>query len=248
VRVLIRFATLSMLLTFTACRGATEATSRVTYNVVAPAAPCRGCTLDAPSTRTDELPLLVTLHGDREHASSAAEKWRAAALARGFVVLSLECPADHGCSDGKWYMANLAPAWVSEQIDMVARDLPIDRTRRYLAGWSGGASYAGMNAPAWDGVVSAVVYHGGGQPPLGSEACPPGHVPAYFLVGDANPAHAAAQKLKNYLTRCNQPVTWDLLPGAGHKGEADALDRAKADRILTWLDAQADGTDALAGS
>jgi hypothetical protein len=43
-------------------------------------------------------------------------------------------------------------------------------------------------------------------------------------------------------------VTWDLLPGAGHKAEAEALDRAKADEILTWLDVHADGTDVFAGS
>ncbi|CAN5802333.1 hypothetical protein BH11MYX3_BH11MYX3_03040 [soil metagenome] len=235
-----------------ACREAPAAASgRVTYTVVTPAAPCAGCTLAAPSERSGDLALLVTFHGDREHAtSSPATKWRDAAIARGFVVLGLECPVSLGCVDGRWYIANPSPSWVAEQIDAVARELPIDRSRVYLAGWSGGASYLGMNAPAWDGKAAAVVFHGGGQPPLASDLCPVGQLPAYFLVGDENPAHGATKRLRTYLDRCKQELAWELLPGAGHHDEAQALDRAKADQIISWLEshAHAPGHDLVAGS
>ncbi len=224
--------------------GSSAASGRVTYTVVTPAAPCAGCTLAAPSERSGDLALLVTLHGDREHArSSPAANWRDAAVARGFVVLGLQCPVSLGCEDGRWYKANPSPSWVAEQIDAVARELPIDRSRVYLAGWSGGASYLGMNAPAWDDQAAAVVYHGGGQPPIAGDECPGGQVPAYFLVGDGNPAHGAAKRLRSYLDRCKQELTWDLLPGAGHHDEAVALDRAKADQIIDWLEDHARPAD-----
>ncbi len=237
-----------------ACRASSSAAAeRVTYTVVTPAAPCAGCTLDAPTARSGDLALLVTFHGDREHAgSSPAANWRDVAVARGFVVLGLECPVSLGCEDGRWYKANPSPRWVSQQIDAVARQLPIDRTRIYLAGWSGGASYLGMNAQAWDGTFAAIVFHGGGQPPIGNNECPGGQLPAYFLVGDGNAAHSATKRLRSYLDRCKQELTWDLLRGAGHQDEAVALDRAKAHQILDWLEGHAlridRGSEMLAGS
>jgi hypothetical protein len=93
-----------------------------------------------------------------------------------------------------------------------------------------------MHAAKLDGLFAAVVFHGGGQPPLGSTACPVRAMPAYFLLGDANPAHGAAVRLRDYYRRCAQELTWELLPGAGHPSEDKALDRAKAAKILEWLE------------
>ena len=231
-----RFA-LVFLLGLAACsERSVVASERVTYTVVTPEPPCRGCTVDAPTSRTGQLPLLVVLHGNKEHAESAAARWRDVAVARGWVVLGLECPREDGCDDGKWYAWNGAPSWIEHQVNAVASQLPIDRSKRYLAGWSGGASYIGMNAHRWNG-FAAVVFHGGGQPPRGGGAdCPSSTLPAYFLVGDGNPAHPAAVRLKNYLEKCGQPLSWDLLPGAGHQAERQALDGEKVSSILDWLD------------
>jgi poly(3-hydroxybutyrate) depolymerase len=232
-----------LLLGIAGCReGSSVASERVTHSgapadvaVVQPTPPCRGCTIDAPANRTGELPLLVVLHGNREHAPAAAARWRSAALERGWVVLSLECPREDGCDDGKWYAWNRAPSWIRDQIRALARQLPIDPSRRYLAGWSGGASYLGMNAHRLDG-FAAVVFHGGGQPPRGGDDCPSASLPAYFLVGDGNPAHPAAVRLKRYLEKCGQQLAWDLLPGAHHGAEDKALDHDKALAILDWLE------------
>src|SRR5258706_14386517 len=38
---------------------------------------CKGCVLELPAD-DDPAPLVVILHGDREHAGPAAERWRAA--------------------------------------------------------------------------------------------------------------------------------------------------------------------------
>jgi predicted esterase len=154
-------------------------------------------------------------------------------------VLGLECPRERGCDDGKWYEWNPAPSWILEQVDALAKQVPIDRSKRYLAGWSGGASYLGMNAHRLKG-FAAVVFHGGGQPPRGGvDDCPNGSLPAYFLVGDGNPAHPAAVRLKSYMEKCGQELAWDLLPGAHHGAEAKALDHDKAHAILEWLDRRA---------
>jgi len=240
----IRFAgylTLGLTLGLTGCGAASgDETERVTHNVVA--TPCSGCTVDLPSKRTDPQPILVVLHGNNESASAAAARWREAALARGIAVVGLQCPRDRGCEDGKWYAWSETPAFVLDALAKIGGDLHIDPARTYLAGWSGGASAIGQHLDAWK-PFSAIVIHGGGQPPADG-ACPPHATPAYFLVGDANPAHGAAVKLREHLEHCAGPLEWDLLPRAGHADEKRALDREKAEHILDWLDAHA--TDSIA--
>lgn len=199
-------------------------------------APCSGCTLDVPRWRGPR-PLLVVLHGDGEHAGDEAARWKSVALPRGWVVLSLECPRERGCADGSWYQWRGAPDWIHAQVDAVVRKFAINRRRIYLAGWSGGATYLGMNAASWAPEFAAVVFHGGGQPPA-DEACPARRLPAYFLVGDRNPAHPAAERLRSYFARCKQEVRWDLVTEGDHTEEDHALDRRKAARILAWFAAR----------
>jgi dienelactone hydrolase len=170
------------------------------------------------------------MHGDHERASVAADRWRHAAQADGWAVLSLQCP----CESESWYKWDGSPSWIRAQVDAVARKIAVDRDRIYLVGWSGGSTYIGMNAAAWSNDFAAVVIHGGGQPP-DDDACP-SHLPAYFLVGDRNPAFPAAKRLRAYLETCGQEVHWDLVEGADHHEEDEALDRSKARKILGWLE------------
>lgn len=207
------------------------------FRVVPPAPPCEKCTIAAPTEAARPLPLLVVMHGNHEDAATAATRWQDVAVERGYVVLSLHCPRGAGCDDGMWYRWKTTPAWITEQVRAVIRAMPIDQTKIYAAGWSGGATAIGMHAPVLDEMFAGVVFHGGGQPPLTTKECPARALPAYFLVGDANPAHPAAVRLRDYFERCNQELTWDLLPGAGHGREDEALDRAKAGEILDWLEA-----------
>jgi poly(3-hydroxybutyrate) depolymerase len=198
---------------------------------------CDGCTLDVPS-RKGPVPLLVVLHGNHETAADAAKRWRSAALARGWAVLALQCPRAQGCDDeARWYKWGGAPSWIFDQIAQARTRHAFDAKRMYLAGWSGGASYMGMMAPHWEHRFAAVVFHGGGQPPGDADACPR-HLPAYFLVGNENPDHGAARRLRDYWQSCGQEVRWDLIDGAGHAEEAAALDTAKAMHILGWLESR----------
>jgi len=225
-------------LALAACREASSDEGK-TFRVVSPAPPCEKCTLDAPTEATRSLPLLVVMHGNHEDAATAAKRWKDVAIERGFVVLSLHCPRSEGCVDGKWYRWKATPTWIAEQARDVIRAMPIDQTKIYGVGWSGGATAIGMHAPALDPMFAGLVFHGGGQPPLTTKACPAQALPAYFLVGDGNPAHPAAVRLRDYFKRCEQEITWDLLPGANHAREDEALDRAKAVEILEWLEAKA---------
>lgn len=205
-----------------------------------PKPPCAGCTLEVHGDPAAPMPLLVVLHGDREAASTAAGRWRAAARQRKWALLSLQCPADAQCTARSWWQWNGDPQWVRDRIAEVAAQVPIDRERTYLAGWSGGATYLGLRAPAWHDTFAAVVIHGGGMAPREDPpACPARALPAYFLVGDGNPLHALARDLRDYFVRCKQDVQWDLLPGADHAREDRALDAKRALAVLDWLAARA---------
>jgi poly(3-hydroxybutyrate) depolymerase len=232
-----RFA-LTVVVALAACREASSDQAK-TFQVMLPAPPCAKCTLDAPTEATRPLPLLVVLHGNHEEGAVAAKRWKTVAIERGFVVLGLHCPRDAGCEDGKWYRWARTPIWIRDQVREVIRAMPIDQARIFAAGWSGGATALGMHAPELDRTFAAVVFHGGGQPPLTTDACPTREMPAYFLVGDENPAHPAAKRLRAYYERCAHALTWDLLPGANHAREDKALDATKAAEILEWLETHA---------
>lgn len=171
-------------------------------------------------------PLVVVLHGDREHARDAAARWRSAVDAHGWTLLALEVPKGNS-----WWRWNGDPQWVIDHANAVRH------SEAYLVGWSGGATYIGMHAAAWNGTFAAVVLHGGGMAP-DSGACPDehlSHLAAYFLVGDRNPNFALAKDLRAYFDGCHADVVWDLVKGADHAGEEKALTRRKADAVLDWL-------------
>jgi poly(3-hydroxybutyrate) depolymerase len=199
------------------------------------AAPARADVIDLPAG-TDPVPLIVVLHGDREHAISAAARWRHAVDERGWAMLALDCPSELGCKDS-WWGWNGEPSYVLDQVAAVAKQRAIDPARIYLVGWSGGATYIGQHTPAWGRTFAAVVIHGGGTPPVDAD-CPAQATPAYFLVGDKNPAHRLARDLRAYFEACQQEVMWDLVHGADHASEEAALTSKKAATILDWLAAR----------
>jgi predicted esterase len=191
-------------------------------------APARDADVIELPAASEPVPLVVILHGDREHAAAAAARWRAVVKKRGWALLALECPHDLGCKDS-WWQWDGDPAWVLDRITKVKAGLAISKV--IVVGWSGGASYLGARAQAWTG-VDALVIHGGGMAPTSSE-CVAGP-PVYFLVGDKNPLHKLAISLHDYFTACKREVTWDVVKGADHEREASALTAKKAGAILDW--------------
>lgn len=200
-----------------------------------PKPPCEDCVVEVASVQTRPVPLLVVLHGNHEDADDRADRWRAATARRGWALLALDCPRDQGCDDvGRWYTWNGNPKWIHDQVKELAERVPIDTSRVFLAGWSGGATYIGKRMPDWTTMFSGIVIHGGGVPPR-TEDCPDRALPVYFLVGDKNPAHGGMKRLRDYVDGCRQELHWDLLPGATHPKEDAALTPEKADEILRWL-------------
>jgi poly(3-hydroxybutyrate) depolymerase len=189
----------------------------------------------AASATTEAAPLVVVLHGDGEDASHSRRRWQRPVEARGWELLALECPQDLGCRNGSWYRWNGSTRWIRDRVHEIASTRRIDASRIYLVGWSGGATYIGMHLQDWPDLFAAVVIHGGGVPPR-NDRCLARSFPAYFLVGDKNPAHGAARRLREYFDRCGQEVKWDLVPGANHPMEDEALTPEKANAILRWLD------------
>jgi len=209
--------------------------------------PCKGCVLVAPRADSGPQPLLVTLHGDIDHADTTAAPWRAAIVARGWGLLSIECPVAEGCDRGSFWRWNGPVSWLLAQVAKVTDAYPVDRVRMFVSGWSGGASYIGWHAQDFARVFAGIVVHGGGVKPR-LATCAERAPPVYFLVGSANPLHDMAKDLRAYFDRCHHEVVWDLLPRKGHPEELAALDRARADAILTQLEAWTRPASAAASS
>ncbi len=205
--------------------------------------PCKNCLFVAPPEGKAKAPLLVVLHGDAPGGKAPlvardAAPFITAASERGIAVLAPMCPKDEGCLVGSYWQWSKGdpPGWISAQIDTVRKDYDIDPDRIWIAGWSGGASFLGYHYARLGARYAAVIFVGGGIPPASSDcsSCAP---PAYFLVGDKNPLHHLARRLKDDVSTCTQDVTWDLLSGKDHAGEWRALSApGQAAKVLDWLD------------
>jgi poly(3-hydroxybutyrate) depolymerase len=192
------------------------------------AAPCTGCRLAMPEG-DDKAPLIVALHGDHQPVATIHDAWTRLALKKGFGVLTLQCPRALGCKGSFWQWDG-DPSWVTEQVAKVER---ADRDRLFLVGWSGGATYIGWHAQVLERSFAAIVIHGGGAPPSDS-ACADPKRPVYFLVGDKNPLHGLAVRLRDHFGACNSEITWDLVRGADHEAEWRALGE-HGTTIVEWL-------------
>jgi predicted esterase len=194
--------------------------------------PCKDCVAITPVT-TAPSPLLVVLHGDFGITpADLAAKWDRFAAPRDVAVLSLACPKDRGCK-GSWWQWDGDPSWVTAQVDALAAKHPIDRSRMYLAGWSGGATYIGMRTQAFEKTFAGLVLHGGGHRPMG-EGCGGTKTPVAFLYGTGNPLHDLAVRLHDHYEACGSEMRTTLLPKADHDAELRALDD-HGSAILDWL-------------
>ncbi len=144
------------------------------------------------------------------------------------MLLALEVP-----EGDSWWQWGGEPSWVIARAEKVIAEANVDRTRVYLAGWSGGATYIGDRAQAWETLFAGIVIHGGGRAPA-DDACVK-RLPAFFLVGDGNKLHPLAVTLRKYLVGCKQEIVWDVVEHGAHEAERKALTRKKAMAILTWL-------------
>ena len=195
--------------------------------------PCSGCLSSLPDDAS-AAPLLVLLHGDGETAVSMFDAWAPAAARRGIAVLALACPTSEGCASHSWWKWDGDPSWILRQVSALGELHALDPERRWIAGWSGGASYLGWRTQAFEETFAAIVLHGGGMRPARSFCAAP-EASIYFLGGDRNPLHELAERLRDHYVLCHHDdLTWVVLHGADHDGERRAL-ASRREGILDWL-------------
>lgn len=195
-------------------------------------APCTGC-VSSWTEGSDPAPLLVLLHGDWGNDATALHAaWEPLVAAQGITLLSLACPKDKGCQ-GSYWKWNGPPEWIDDQVDALAQKRAVDRTRMWIAGWSGGATYIGFRTLDLEKRFSAFVIHGGGAPP-GTTDCGASSFGAYFLVGSSNPLHGLQVGLHDYYVACKEETQWTVLSGADHDVEWKALS-SHGPEIVRWL-------------
>lgn len=206
-------------------------TARAERRKIDPAALCPGCVATVPDAGSP--PLVVLLHGDGQRAAWHHAAWERLAADAGFALLALECPKAEGCKSASYWQWNGEASWVARQVEALSRVAPTDPRRRYLVGWSGGASWEGRRAQGFEKEFAAMVFHGGGLPPA-DDACGTAKTPAYFLVGTANPLHHLAVDLRERLEACGHPVVWDAHRGLDHAAEERLL-ATRGRALVAWL-------------
>lgn len=199
------------------------------------AKPCEGCVsvnAEGPPGR----PLVVLLHGDEGTPHKLVSLWRATAKARDLVLFAPRCPRAEGCT-GSWWRWGGDPSWLLDAVEEMSAAHEVDEERRYLVGWSGGATYMGMNGARWFHTFAAIALAGGGAPPS-DDACHPSAggscAPVYHLMGDSNPHFALAEATRSYFVGCGHAVTQVLRRGAGHTAEWHAFAHGHRD-LVDWL-------------
>lgn len=125
-----------------------------------------------PSVRADSknVPLVVVLHGCMQDGAEIAEITQLPARADQKAMILLFPEQDRVRNPDKcwnWFLPiNQArgagePEMVTELISSVSAEYPIDRSRRYLVGFSAGAAFASNLASCYPDVFAGVAIHSG---------------------------------------------------------------------------------------
>lgn len=237
------------IVTVVACLGATAALAQTVSNY-----PCAGCITDVPPgyNPARPAPVLITLHGDEGSPSYISSIWDPVGEQAGTIVVNLQCPASLGCP-GSWWAwlesyGNYDDAWIGRQVDQVQATYPIDSSREYLTGWSGGADYLGWYALAHANQYAAAALVAGGVPY--QSWCPSAPLPTYFLMGSDDFRYQSGQPsaVKSILDQCGSPTMLTVLPSADHSGTIAALSNAGYARaILGWMEQHSRGASSPGG-
>jgi predicted esterase len=201
--------------------------------------PCPGCIVEIPDgTDAPAAPaaLIVALHGDEGNPAKVAGVWAPVARKVGFVLFAPRCPKNEGCP-GSWWRWDGSPRWLTNQVAEIGQRVSIDPRRRYLTGWSGGASYLSLHIPELVETFAAFSLAGGGIADQ-SMPCAPGAggacAPIHLLSGELNPHAALAARTRGYLEKCGHDIELLTLQATDHAGEWRRYAR-DAEPIARWL-------------
>jgi hypothetical protein len=198
---------------------------------------CTGCVLATSGEADEARPLWLVLHGDEGTPTKVRSLWQPLAdrgicgetvCGAGEVpsqtlrVLFVQCPRAAGCEGSFWRWGG-EPSFLVEVAQEAERRYATPTGQRYVAGWSGGATYLGMSAEAIAPEFRGMLLVGGGAPSGG--ACSAKCTDVGLLLGDRNPLHGLALEMRDRLTECGHAVTTHLARGADHAGEWRAYAR-----------------------
>jgi polyhydroxybutyrate depolymerase len=200
--------------------------------------PCKGCVTFAPASDGSPRPLLIALHGDDGGTGKLFRALRPACEQERVILVSLRCPIELGCRTSYWQWHGTSthdPGWIRAQIAAAEARFPVDTSRIYAAGYSGGATYLGWYAPTFPGDFAAVAHIAGGMP--WGTPCPTCKVPVLFTLGAADPMLVPyTRPLRDYYEACGgHEIVWKTLPGVTHDGIIPTVQAAKGKEILAWL-------------
>lgn len=208
--------------------------------------PCAGCLVVLPRTIGRATPVLVALHGDEGSPDLMASVMGRAAAARGLILFAPHCPVARGCSfpngaatTSSWWgwlqSGRYDEAWLGAQLGRVTARYRVQHARRFVAGWSGGADFLGWYALRHATTFSAAAFLAGGVPYY--TRCPAAPLPAYFLLGAADPRYLSGQpgQVESVLRSCGSETYVDTVPNADHQATLATLWSGKAQTLVDWL-------------
>jgi poly(3-hydroxybutyrate) depolymerase len=169
------------------------------------------------------LPLVVLLHGSQRNGLVMADAWKGLAAKQHFIIA-----AQDSYDPSRWDSDNDSPGFLRAMIDQVNAGHPVDASRIYLFGHSGGAVYALALALMESEVYAAVGVHAGALPSQNVNllARAERKSPIAIWVGDRDPFFPAdlVKQTKTEFESTGFHVQLTVLPNQGHSYE-DVSDR-----------------------
>lgn len=177
----------------------------------------RSYTLFAPSSAAGSpAPLVVLLHGSYGSGAAMVSWWTSIAEQEGIVLVGPEAR-----ERAAWQLRADGPQFIRALIDTVAARRPIDRTRIYLFGTSGGAVYSLTLSMLESQLFAAAAIHAGAwRTPNEFRAVPYAKrkIPIAMFIGDKDEYFPlfALHKTQSALEQAGHPVSVTVMPGHNH--------------------------------
>jgi poly(3-hydroxybutyrate) depolymerase len=177
----------------------------------------RSYTLFAPSSATaSPAPLIVLLHGSYGSGAAMVGWWTSIAEQEGIVLVGPEAREREA-----WQLRADGPQFIRALIDTVAAEHPIDRSRIYLFGSSGGAVYSLTLSMLESQLFAATAIHAGAwRAPNEFRAVPYAKrkIPIAIFIGDKDEYFPlfAVRKTQSALEQAGHPVSVTVMAGHNH--------------------------------
>ncbi len=190
------------------------------------------------SASASAAPLLVLLHGSYGTGAAIVGAWTAIAEQEGIVLVGPDAREREA-----WQLRADSPQFIRALIDDVAAKHPLDRSRIYLFGNSGGAVYALTLSMLESQLFAATAVHAGawrGRNEFRAVPYAQRKIPIAIFIGDKDEYFPlfTVRKTQSALEQAGHPVRVTVIPGHSHsyaqaaaEVNRDAWDFMKANRL-----------------